>query len=91
MSHLNEVGLSYFAHLIRAWKWAFMLLVHGLFPNIWKTAVSDQLCAHKELDRATRNYILKKMYDIDENKMPSIWERASDRELVVRKILSSKD
>jgi hypothetical protein len=91
MSHLNEVGIGYFAHLARAWKWAFMLFVHGLFPNVWKTKVSDQLCTNKELDKATRDYILKQMYGIDKNRMPSIWERADDRELVARRMVASKD
>jgi hypothetical protein len=91
MSHLNEVGLTYFSHLIRAWKWAFMLFVHGLFPNIWKTSVSDQMCADKQVSKATRDYLLKKMYNIDENKMPSIWDRASDRELAAKKLVASKD
>ena len=44
MSHLNDVGYGYFQHLVRAWRIAFILLVHGLFPNIWKTKASDELC-----------------------------------------------
>jgi hypothetical protein len=62
-----------------------------LFPNVWKTKVSDQLCTNKELDKATRDYILKQMYGIDKNRMPSIWERADDRELVARRMVASKD
>ena len=91
MSHLNEVGLTYFAHLTRAWKWAFMLLVHGLFPNIWKTEVSDQMCADKQLSKATRDYLLKKMYNIDPKRTPSIYERLSDRELIAERLISSKE
>lgn len=44
MGHLKDVNMSYFAHLIRAFKWAFILMVHGLIPNIWKTKVSDEIC-----------------------------------------------
>lgn len=44
MSHLTETGYSYFAHLRRAWAIAFICLVHGLFPNIWKTTASELLC-----------------------------------------------
>ena len=43
MSHLKEVNRSYFPHLYHAWKVAFILLVHGIFPNIWKTKASDIL------------------------------------------------
>jgi hypothetical protein len=35
-------------HLLRAWKWAFVLLVHGLFPFIWETKVSDEICKNKK-------------------------------------------
>jgi hypothetical protein len=91
MSHLNETGLTYFQHLIRAWKWAFMLIVHGLFPNIWKTRVSDEICVNKDLDNATRAYLLKTMYGIDERKTPSIFERASDREVVARRIVAENE
>jgi hypothetical protein len=43
MSHLKEVNRTYFQHLYHAWKVAFILLVHGVFPNIWKTKASDIL------------------------------------------------
>jgi len=56
--------MSYFGHLLRAWKWAFILIVHGLFPNIWKTKVSDEICGGNS---KTRKYILDKMYGIDED------------------------
>lgn len=93
MSHLNEIGLTYFQHLTRAWKWALMLLVHGLFPNIWKTAVSDQMCVAKEVDSATRKYLLKTMWNIETNPdvRPSIYERLTDQELVARMLYSKKD
>ena len=47
MSHLNDVQMTYFRHLIRAYKIALVLLVHGLFPNIWKTKANELLCTHK--------------------------------------------
>lgn len=86
MSHLNEVGYGYFQHLFRAWHIAFILLVHGLFPNVWKTKASDELCKEKLGDDATRAYMLKHMYNITEKKSeetPSIWDRMSDRELAI--------
>jgi hypothetical protein len=43
MSHLSDVNRNYFQHLHHAWKVAFILLVHGVFPNIWKTKASDIL------------------------------------------------
>jgi hypothetical protein len=48
MKHLDDVNLSYLAHLGRAYKVAFILMVHGLFPNIWKNKASDNLCNHTE-------------------------------------------
>jgi hypothetical protein len=47
MSHLNDVQMTYFQHLRRAYKIAVVLLVHGLFPNVWKTKAHELLCAHK--------------------------------------------
>jgi len=90
-SHLNEVGYGYFQHLYRAWKIAFILLIHGLFPNFWKTKASDELCKERLGDDATRAYLLKTMWSIEEKKFeetPSIWERRSDRSLA---ILQSKN
>lgn len=46
MSHLKEVNMYYFQHLFRAYKIAFILMVHGLFPNVWKTKASE-LLLHK--------------------------------------------
>ena len=44
MQHLRETGYGYFEHLLRAWKVAGILLVHGLLPDIWKTKASDIIC-----------------------------------------------
>jgi hypothetical protein len=44
MNHLKEVNRSYFHHLYHAWRVAGILIVHGLFPNVWKTKASDNLC-----------------------------------------------
>jgi len=46
MNHLKETGKGYFEHLSGAWKLAFVLLVHGLLPNVWRNKVSDEL--HKD-------------------------------------------
>ncbi len=35
--------MSYFKHLGRSVKVAFILVVHGIFPNVWKTKASDIL------------------------------------------------
>ena len=43
MSHLKDVNMTYFAHLRRSFTVAFILIVHGIFPNIWKTKASDIL------------------------------------------------
>jgi len=85
-SHLNEVGYGYFKHLYRAWRIAFILLVHGIFPNVWKTKASDELCKERLGDDATREYMLKNMYESAQKKSeetPSIWDRMSDRELAI--------
>jgi hypothetical protein len=39
-----------------------VLFVHGLFPNIWQTKASDELCK----SNATRKYLLEKQYGIIE-------------------------
>jgi hypothetical protein len=49
MSHLSDTGYGYFEHLLRAWKIAVVLLVHGLVPSIWKTKASEMLCVNKEI------------------------------------------
>lgn len=62
MSHLTDAGYGYFEHLLRAWKIAGILLVHGLVPNIWKTRASELLC----VDNKTRKYLLEKQFGIYE-------------------------
>ena len=44
MSHLKKIGISYFIHLFHAWKVAFILIVNGLFPNIWEWKASELIC-----------------------------------------------
>jgi hypothetical protein len=43
LRHLKENNVGYFRHLFRAWRWAFILIVHGLFPNVWETKVGDEI------------------------------------------------
>jgi hypothetical protein len=43
MTHLKETGYTYWQHLRRAWSIAFVLMVHGLFPNVWTTKASQML------------------------------------------------
>ncbi len=64
MSHLTETGYGYFEHLLRAWKVAGVLLVHGLVPSIWKTKASELLCVNSN---RTRKYLLEKQYGIIES------------------------
>jgi hypothetical protein len=47
MSHLKENNIGYFAHLVRAWRWGIILFVHGIFPDVWKTKVSEEICKNK--------------------------------------------
>ncbi len=47
MSHLKENNIGYFKHLYRAWRWALILVIHGIFPEIYKTKVSDEICKNK--------------------------------------------
>jgi hypothetical protein len=44
VNHLNEIDKTYFQHLVGAWKVAFILLVHGLLPNVWKHKASEEIC-----------------------------------------------
>jgi hypothetical protein len=44
MTHLSDNNIGYFKHLIRAWRWAGILIIHGLYPEIYKTTVSDEIC-----------------------------------------------
>lgn len=41
MGHLRDTGLNYIEHLCRAWSLAFVCIVHGMFPFIWKTKAKD--------------------------------------------------
>ncbi len=50
MSHLKENNIGYLSHLVRAWRWALILLVHGIFPNVWQTKVSDEICKKKNYE-----------------------------------------
>jgi hypothetical protein len=50
MSHLKENNIGYFSHLVRAWRWALILVIHGIFPNVWQTKVSDEICKKKNED-----------------------------------------
>jgi hypothetical protein len=45
--HLDSVDMTYTQHLLHAWGMALALLIHGLFPTVYTTYVSDQL---KEVD-----------------------------------------
>ena len=51
MTHLADVGMNYVQHLIRAWSIAFILMVHGVFPNVWKTKANELLCDHIDMDK----------------------------------------
>ncbi len=42
-NHLKEVNKTYLQHLLGAWKVAFILLVHGLLPNVWTHTASEIL------------------------------------------------
>jgi hypothetical protein len=42
--------MSYFEHLVFAWKTAAGLMIHGLFPDLLVTYASDRLC-----ERITEN------------------------------------
>lgn len=47
MTHLSDNNIGYFKHLYRAWRWAAILIVHGIYPEIYKTTVSDEICKTK--------------------------------------------
>lgn len=64
MSHLRDTGFGYFEHLFRAWRIAAVLVVHGIFPNVWKDRATRLLCSHSD---STRKYLLEKHYGIVEN------------------------
>lgn len=46
-SHLTETGYGYFEHLLRTWKVAGVLILHGLLPSIWKDKASNLLCENQ--------------------------------------------
>jgi hypothetical protein len=41
------------------------LIVHGVFPFIWETKASDEIC--KDKNKRARAYLLKNHYGIEEN------------------------
>jgi hypothetical protein len=43
MNHLQEVKMTYWQHLRHAWSIAFILIIHGIFPSIWRTKASESL------------------------------------------------
>jgi hypothetical protein len=43
MSHLKEIDEHYFQHLWFAWRVAFVLIVHGLFPFVWEHKASEMM------------------------------------------------
>ncbi len=46
MKHLNDIHMGYFKHLVHAWRMAFILIVHGFFPWVWETKVSDEIMSY---------------------------------------------
>ena len=47
LQHLKDNNIGYFRHLFRAWRWAFILFVHGLLPDVWQTKVGDEMMQEK--------------------------------------------
>ena len=47
MKHLKDVNMNYIQHMIHAWRMAGILIVHGLFPWIWETKVSEEIVDHE--------------------------------------------
>lgn len=43
MKHLEEIRMNYFQHMFHAWRMAFILIVHGIFPSIWTHKVSSEI------------------------------------------------
>lgn len=62
IQHLKEVNMTYFQHLTRAWKIAGILIVHGVYPDLWKTRASELLC---EKNHSPTYKHLMKHYDVD--------------------------
>lgn len=48
MGHLKDNNVTYFQHLRFAWSVAFILIVHGIFPFLWKDRGSELLCSEEE-------------------------------------------
>jgi len=48
MGHLEETGYTYFGHMKRALSVAFILIVHAVFPNVWKTKATEIICSYDE-------------------------------------------
>jgi len=48
MKHLHDNHVNYFAHLYRAWRWALILFVHGIFPNVWEYKVTSEMTDKKK-------------------------------------------
>jgi hypothetical protein len=44
MTHLQDVNMTYFQHMRRALTIAGILIVHSVFPNVWKTKATELLC-----------------------------------------------
>lgn len=60
-THLKDINMSYTRHLLHAWRMAFILIVHGLLPNIWETKVSDEIIDHEN--------------SVDDWRKGTLWER----------------
>ena len=56
MKHLKETGYTYFAHMRRAFCIAFVLVVHGIFPDIWTDKATQMLCDHdkEQVDKSPK-------------------------------------
>lgn len=55
MSHLRDVNMSYFEHLVFAWKTAGALIIHGICPGVLVTYASDRLC-HRDEEKSNDDY-----------------------------------
>jgi len=72
-NHLKEQQFGYVYHLYRSWRWAAMLFVHGVYPDAFKTTVSDEICKGSNPNHPihgprgmskTRRYLIEKHYRI---------------------------
>lgn len=48
MNHLKQIDMDYFKHLWHAWKVAFILIVHGVLPDVWEWKASEILNENKQ-------------------------------------------